>query len=730
MSSSERQSRKRKAQHVSSSSSKQQQEHDDKSCPLTIKMTSLKNQQQCTLIDVPSEDNTFIALIVRNHHYTIELFNHDALDDYSILVSIDNIQLGHQEIVVIPDDSILLHEYFGELVFTKDCHIQVTISKIASLKKKKKQKTDDSFHLLQKASTKEKLISVYCYTPKTFVKKLEEFELSDRQKELTDYERNTLTQSPEDTTDNDEDGSLNGNGTNGSTKTMDTAVIERLQATATDPIYSSLMSTEQHPFHNTYYPQVHDEVAFIRDGYLAFCSNMESSSDLANYLKPVLEHLPPFNIEELPDVLLCEIIDVQYRYAALYHNTIPVTVRTVTLGIKEIQGTSLTKQQLVGTQFELDYFDHPNVCMANYMILRCIYEKAKEFAAKKLKKNMTIHASFDKQFVPGKVVEVSPSEPDKPDSPWEGVLVRWSDDTDSRVSIWELSEIGKPHDLGIPSIDAAKAEKLQKVIVDFSRPEIIQKIPMYTATDVYPLLIETISMRLENNFYRHVDAFIADLIHILTVFTEANHKSEGVRELQKLYAKVEAIVEAGVTANAPSKQPYTPPKLEVKKTNSKKTPKESESDEELDDNLIQLVTKHQSNSLPKPDGRSAPSTSSAPKEAKDEPVGMNSNVPRPDVKQYATPAADNVTISSNSTTSSNANRRKPQITDWSKEDVKSFIKQIFEGTREEYTEYLTLIDTHQINGKLLLQEDNALLSGHNGPALAIALVKYINRNKK
>lgn len=346
--------------------------------------------------------------------------------------------------------------------------------------------------------------------------------------------------------------SNNSNSTNGSNHTSESKQMKKLHETVLRPIYDSLTCTEQHLFHNTYYPQLSDKIAFVRDGYLAFWKSIGSVSLLRQHIQPLLTHLPPLdNGSGLPDVMFCTVKRIDYHTYSICNDSATIILRTLELYVDDIvlmhqpqRDTISTRRQneLVGTSFKLDYYDHPTT-MANYMILRQLYECSMNFAEHKLKKGMTIQSSFDREFHSGKIMTIGASSSGRSSSsPWECILVRWKDGSESKISAWEIKQIEKQEDLQIPFIEEDLARELQQELDQFCQQEIIQQLPNYLCNSLLPLSLETIRERMENRFYRSTDSFLNDLRCVVSTVSRLAIGSDAHKLLKWFLEEVDLVI--------------------------------------------------------------------------------------------------------------------------------------------------------------------------------------------
>jgi len=498
----------------------------------------------CTLFQKSDAQNRreYFALVHEENQYRIQVVNNDALDDYSVSVLVNGSPLGREELIVIPKDTLELDAFYGQMEF--DANVTTIVIYTSRVDAGKKSRIDEKQDGHYKSDQYGMEWVVECLLPHEFIQRTNgEKKLLDQ---LNEYEKSILLSSrghnPR------RRGRANASKVQPSKKkakaSADAKQLKRIEEHLIKPLNESLMATERHLFHSTYYPQENDEVAFLRDGYLAFWKSMKEEALLKKHIHPLLTNLPPMeNGNNLPDVLFCLVKKVDYKCVYICNETVPLTLRTIELyvtacaGLEEIK----TPHSLVGTSFKLDYFDHP-LAMANYMILRSLYECSIQYMKTKLKKNMVVQSSFDHKFHSGKVVDILPKDPSKPNSPWEYVLVQWKDNSISRISAWEIKAIEKEKDLKIPALDSSLVKELYAAVDSFSEESAVQALPTYGPADTYPLLLDTIKERLKKGFYRSIHFFKAEIDHYIRSVKRMSIDSNSSKLLDRLSSDIDSVI--------------------------------------------------------------------------------------------------------------------------------------------------------------------------------------------
>ena len=286
----------------------------------------------------------------------------------------------------------------------------------------------------------------------------------------------------------------------------------RIRETIADPIRNKLISPVNHrdPFHDDYYPQIGDQVAFFKTGYKKWLRRLMIPTDFKTYVHPLLKN-KLLSIPNLPELLYCKITDIQYRLEFVA-NHVPLTIRTITLYIEQIphdQVLTHMQERLVGRTIVLDYVDHPN-CSPTFLILKQLHLCSAQYFSK-IKppySQHVLHISVNRAFQKVELIDVSS------DASWEKLKVRWGegddeDETDN-VNIWEAKQVEECTDLRkvLPKISQVQKEKLSQAFSEFLTDENLRMIPPMSPMCAYPLPLNSIKLRLDNDFYHDVNVSI------------------------------------------------------------------------------------------------------------------------------------------------------------------------------------------------------------------------------
>ncbi|XP_042518555.1 bromodomain and WD repeat-containing protein 3-like [Macadamia integrifolia] len=271
---------------------------------------------------------------------------------------------------------------------------------------------------------------------------------------------------------------------------------------------SWLMLTAHEEFYR-YIPQLADEVIYLRQGYQEFIGTYRSlEAGLWESIK-----------ENLRAVELCKVNELDY-------STLPGSGESCCkITLKFIDSTS----SVFGRTFKLTL---PELSVPDFIVERTRYDAA-------IKRNWTHRDKCQVywreengeggNWWEGRVLAVKPKSPEFPDSPWERFVVSYKSDP-TKPSLhcpWEL------HDPDIqwehPHIDDEAREKLftsftklEKLASEKKDYYGIQKLKQVGQKSDYlnrfpvPLSLEMVQERLENNYYRSLDAVRHDISVMLS----------------------------------------------------------------------------------------------------------------------------------------------------------------------------------------------------------------------
>ncbi|URD83166.1 WD domain, G-beta repeat domain containing protein [Musa troglodytarum] len=248
-----------------------------------------------------------------------------------------------------------------------------------------------------------------------------------------------------------------------------------------------------------YIPQKGDEVAYLRQGHKEYIESSGTSE------------VGPWNfVKDLKAVEFCKVQDLDY-------STLPGSGDScckLTLGFVDPSSSAFGKSFRI-TLPELDYFP-------DFLVERIRYDASIERNWTHRDKCQVWWRNADRDggsWWGGRILAVKPKSSEFPDSPWERYVIQYKDDSSGQHlhSPWEL------HDANIqwehPCIDNKTRNKLLSSIAKLEKTsitnedchgvcklsQVAQKSDFLNRFPV-PLSIEVIKKRLENNYYRTVDA--------------------------------------------------------------------------------------------------------------------------------------------------------------------------------------------------------------------------------
>ncbi|XP_009384423.2 uncharacterized protein LOC103971976 isoform X2 [Musa acuminata AAA Group] len=267
-----------------------------------------------------------------------------------------------------------------------------------------------------------------------------------------------------------------------------------------------------------YIPQKGDEVAYLRQGHKEYIESSGTSE------------VGPWNfVKGLKAVEFCKVQDLDY-------STLPGSGDScckLALGFVDPSSSAFGKSFRI-TMPELDYFP-------DFLVERIRYDASIERNWTHRDKCQVWWRNADRDggsWWGGRILAVKPKSSEFPDSPWERYVIQYKDDSSGQHlhSPWEL------HDASIqwehPCIDNETRNKLLSSIAKLEKTSITnedchgvcklsqaaQKSDFLNRFPV-PLSLEVIKRRLENNYYRTVDAVKHDASVMISNATSYFSKS-------------------------------------------------------------------------------------------------------------------------------------------------------------------------------------------------------------
>nr|XP_047135862.1 PH-interacting protein-like [Hydra vulgaris] len=286
-----------------------------------------------------------------------------------------------------------------------------------------------------------------------------------------------------------------------------------------------------------YFPQIGDEVYYLRQGHKL-------------YVKQVIE-LNEYEIQDLHQAYcrydlapaeLCKLVGISYDV----HPTKLCSLKLELVGKKKSSG----RKQTITVKFH----DMPNV--ADFLVLKHIYE---ESLMHYWKEGDRFRCIIDDKWYFGNITNVSPFEEDFPNSSFQSLTVKWDSGESEWVSPWDLERIPEDCDIvnGDPLTEEDKVlymykhnetdwpyesfedllsrvgkglNDLMKLDFAFSFVSPVDTLmyPTYCSVVAFPTDLQTIKSRLENRFYRRIDALLWEIRQIKTNAVEFNEQGSAI----------------------------------------------------------------------------------------------------------------------------------------------------------------------------------------------------------
>ncbi|XP_065649848.1 PH-interacting protein-like isoform X3 [Hydra vulgaris] len=296
-----------------------------------------------------------------------------------------------------------------------------------------------------------------------------------------------------------------------------------------------ILSTHSKKF--PYFPQIGDEVYYLWQGHKL-------------YVKQVIE-LNEYEIQDsrqayckysLAPAELCKLVGISYDV----HPTKLCSLKLELIGKKKLSG----RKQTIHVRFH----DMPNV--VDFLVLKHIYE---ESLMHYWKEGVRFRCIIDDKWYFGSITNNSPFEEDFPNSSFLSLTVEWDSGESERVSPWDLEKI--PEDCDIvnddPLTEKDKVLYMYKpnktdwpyesfedllsrvrkgindlMMMDFALPFFCTintlQYPTYWSIVAFPTDLQTIKSRLENRFYRRIDALLWEIRQIKTNAVKFNEQDSAI----------------------------------------------------------------------------------------------------------------------------------------------------------------------------------------------------------
>ncbi|EFA78752.1 bromodomain-containing protein [Heterostelium album PN500] len=303
------------------------------------------------------------------------------------------------------------------------------------------------------------------------------------------------------------------------------------------------------PLEPSYSPQIGDSVIYFHQGH-------------KKYIETFPDETEQVEQSQLSTAEECNIINIKYIIAS---------PKSVNPGLHQAEITL----SVLSTGHTISVLYHVSD-IPDYLVL-----------ASRVRKSLESHWASDDQFkmfyidenqwFTGVITEVSPSDPTYPDSLWERIVVRWDQDGgEGRVSPWEIELVHEKtsstpdnndnnnntqddpyqtliykllHSTENNNKDKSEIIDSEGEIVDedicelYREPVDLELYQLYIHYVAHPMDYGTLLSRLENNYYRRVEAvrFDAELV-MRNAFTYNQPNTTIARNSKTIYQSVLAVL--------------------------------------------------------------------------------------------------------------------------------------------------------------------------------------------
>ncbi|XP_065677102.1 bromodomain and WD repeat-containing protein 3 isoform X2 [Hydra vulgaris] len=296
-----------------------------------------------------------------------------------------------------------------------------------------------------------------------------------------------------------------------------------------------ILSTHSKKF--PYFPQIGDEVYYLRQGHKLYVMRV-----IERNMYEIQDSRQAYCRYDLAPAELCKLVGISYDV----HPIKLCSLKLELIGKKKSSG----RKQTITVRFH----DIPNV--VDFLVLKHIYE---ESLMHFWKEGDRFRCIIDDKWYFGKITNVSPFEEDFPNSSFLSLTVEWDSGENERVSPWDLEKI--PEDCDIVNDDPLTEEDkvlymykpnttdwpyenfedlLSRVgkglndlmMMDFAFPFVSPvdtlQYPTYWSVVAFPTDLQTIKSRLENRFYRRIDALLWEIRQIKTNAVKFNEQGSAI----------------------------------------------------------------------------------------------------------------------------------------------------------------------------------------------------------
>ncbi|KAK8727619.1 hypothetical protein OTU49_009654, partial [Cherax quadricarinatus] len=300
--------------------------------------------------------------------------------------------------------------------------------------------------------------------------------------------------------------------------------------------------TETFPKKAPYFPQMGDELIYFMQGHMLYVEAVMNRK-LYNVDKRSLPWMRSTN--KLRHQEFVKIIGIKYEIK-------PPRLCCLKLGILEVGRGKLTSDS-----FTIKYHDMPDVL--DFLILKATYDVA---VRRQWRPGDRFRCIIDDAWWLGTVESQEPHLPEFQDSMFMCYRVLWDNGERERLSPWDMEVIDDSMEMVEPDGSAAvKQEELEELLYTpqdeewvgrgpdlecdrisyglsqimslaiaepFLVPVDLNVYPMYALIIDYPMDLTTIKSRLDNRFYRRINAVQFDVRYIATNTEKFNQKGSNI----------------------------------------------------------------------------------------------------------------------------------------------------------------------------------------------------------
>ncbi|KAK7108775.1 PH-interacting protein-like [Littorina saxatilis] len=283
------------------------------------------------------------------------------------------------------------------------------------------------------------------------------------------------------------------------------------------------------PRKTPYVPQMGDEVMYFRQGHELYLQAVEKHK---SYEISSNVCLPWQKNPHLREMELVKIVGIRYEVK-------PPRLCSLKLAYYSDQG------KMSGGNFTIRYHDMPDVI--DFLVLKQHFEIAYE---RHWKPGARFRSMIDDQWWMGKIESQSPLNRMFTDSLFQCFVVNWDNGEYERLSPWDMEPINenllpssvgggvpvdpeelkdllytpKPNEWSSQGRESETERILQgleavmghSAAEPFNAPVDLNAFPLYAMIIEYPIDLSTIKARLENGYYRRINALQWDMRHILS----------------------------------------------------------------------------------------------------------------------------------------------------------------------------------------------------------------------